>query len=91
MTKRLIGVNENGRRVGEHHHRSEFTDDEIELIRQLRELRNPDGTHQWTLKAIADAFETSKGFVHDLCSMRRRNQFVVKFKTVEVRISPTVE
>ena len=84
---RIIGVNEHGRRVGEHHHRAKFTDDEIELIRHLRELVGVDGTRQWTLKQIAEAFETSKGVVHDICSMRRRNSFVVSFKTVKVRIS----
>lgn len=82
---RIIGVNEDGRRVGEHHHRAKFTDDEIELIRQLRELCNPDGTHQWSYGNIAKAFETSKGVIHDICSMRRRNQFVAHFKTVRIR------
>lgn len=88
---RIIGVNEGGRRVGEHHHRALFTDDEIELMRQLRDLCNPDGSHQWSYGMIAKCFETSKGTVHDICSMRRRNHFVAKFKTIKVRITPQVE
>ena len=49
---RIIGVNEGGRRVGEHHHRAT---------------------------------------VHDICSLRRRNQFIAHFKTIKVRITPHVE
>jgi len=81
----IIGVNDEGRRVGEHHHRAKFTDEEIELIRQLRELVNSDGSQQWSYGAIAKCFNTSKGVIHDICSMRRRNQFVAHFKTVRIK------
>lgn len=82
---KLIGVNDEGRRVGESHHRAKLTDEDIELIRQLRELLNPDGSHQWSYGSIAKCFETSKGVIHDICSMRRRNQFVAGYKAVRIK------
>lgn len=86
MAKRtFIGVNDDGRRVGESHHRAKLSDEEIELIRQLRELLNPDGSYQWSYGAIAKCFQTSKGVIHDICSMRRRNQFAVGYKAVRIK------
>ena len=82
---KFIGVNDEGRRVGEHHHRAKLTDEEVELIRQLAELVNPDGSRQWSYYAIAKCFKTNRSTIHDICSMRRRNQFVASFKTVRIK------
>lgn len=81
---RIIGVNEAGRRIGEHHHRAVLTDHEIELIRRLREEMK-DGHRVWSFGQLAKAFETTKGVIWDICTMRRRNQFVSYFKTVRVK------
>lgn len=55
----------NGYRLGDSHHRSEFTDHEIELMRQLREAR-------CKLDDIAAWFGTRKGYVSKVCNFRIR-------------------
>ena len=83
--KRIIGVNEGGRRIGEDHHRAVLTDDEVELMRQFRELQKPDGSPQYTYRSLSVIFEVSIGTVYGICSMRWRNQFIVNFKTVHIK------
>lgn len=85
MAGKQIGVNEGGRRVGESHHRSKLSDEQLESIRQLREMVDDEGKHPWSYGLLAKAFGTSKGHIHDIVSHRRRNQFVVEFKTVRVK------
>lgn len=82
-----VGVNREGRRVGESHHHAKLTDEQLETIRQLREAVNAEGKHPWSYGLLAKAFDTSKGHIHDIVSHRRRNQFVEKLKTVRVKPS----
>jgi hypothetical protein len=55
----------NGYRIGESHHRSDLTDHEVELMRQMCEAGEK-------LEAIAAAFEKTKGYVSKVCNFRIR-------------------
>jgi hypothetical protein len=55
----------NGYRIGDSHHRSEFTDHEIELMRRLRDARHK-------VDDIAAWFGATKGYVSKVCSYRIR-------------------
>lgn len=79
---RVVGVNERGWRVGEHHHHAKLTDQDVELIRQLRD----DDPLFWTYDVLAEKFDISKRHIRDILSMRKRVQYVVKF--IEVRLKP---
>lgn len=79
---RVVGVNERGWRIGEHHHRSKLTDQDVELIRQLR-----DGDPAfWTYEVLAEKFDLSKSHIRDIVLMRKRAQFVTRF--IEVCLNP---
>jgi DNA-binding CsgD family transcriptional regulator len=55
----------NGYRIGDSHQRSEFTDREVELMRQLR-----DGG--MGIEAIAERFGATKGYVWKICTFQLR-------------------
>ena len=58
-------VNDQGRVVGEAHHRAVLTDHDCDLI---RELRDAGLTHS----AIAAKFEVSRSAVQAICALKRR-------------------
>ncbi len=74
---RLIGVNENGLRVGEYHQRAKLTDRDVELFWQLRD-------QGWGCKRLAEKFEISHQHAKRLFKGRQRAQVVVSFKKVVV-------
>lgn len=74
MTKRMVGVNENGLRVGQDHQRAKLSDAAVDLIRELHEGGMSYGV-------IAKKFEIAKSTVQDICTYRRRAQVAVKFRT----------
>lgn len=78
MTKTKVGLNANNNRVGEYHQNSKLTDNEVELIRWLRD-------EGLTYSQIAAKFEVSKSCVAHICQGISRCDFVVRFKTVYVR------
>jgi len=75
MVKRIVAVNESGRRIGESHPRAKLSDHEIDLIRQLAE-------EGLTVAQIARKFEISKGAAGDIITCRRRAQTPARFKRV---------
>lgn len=66
---RLVAVNERGYSIGQDHHRSKFSDHEVDLMIQLRE-------EGLMFRDIAEKFECAIGTVHGICSGRRRAQVV---------------
>ena len=73
---KIVGVNEEGRRVGEYHHSAKLTDHDIDLIRQLH-------SEGLGYTEIAVKFETSKYTVRDYVTCRRRAQYPARFKRIE--------
>lgn len=64
---RMIAVNEKGRRIGQDHHQAKSTDNDIELIFQLRELG-------LSLRQIGDKLNLSHTQVHNILSGKHRAQ-----------------
>ena len=76
---RYVGVNDHGNPVGEYHPRAKLTDEDVELIRQLRESDPP-----MPMREIAAKFEVSVGTVHDVVSYRRRATSYVGWRKVRI-------
>lgn len=78
---RRVGVNENGRRIGETHHRAKLTDADVELILELW-----DDGRGLSYGAIARKFDdqvtVSKSHVREICQGTKRGQQPVRFKVV---------
>ena len=70
-SNRWIKRNEFGRRIGDSHPRSKYTDHEVELILQLRDVG-------MTIRKIAAQVEIPFSTVGAICSGRSRNQFPAK-------------
>lgn len=70
-SNRWIKRNEFGRRIGDSHPRSKYTDHEVELILQLRDVG-------MTIRKIAAQVEIPFSTVGAICSGRSRNQFPSK-------------
>lgn len=81
--KRRIGVNERGRPVGESHALCKLTDEDIELIHQLREP-DPVTGRRLSYREIAAKFDAgvsvSKSHVRRILNGERRGQMPVRFK-----------
>jgi hypothetical protein len=73
--KRLVSVNEKGRRIGEDHPRARFTDHDVELLLRLRE----EGV---SYQRIAEIMECSYDYVRSVCLGRRRGQYASRFKRI---------
>jgi hypothetical protein len=71
--RRLLKFNEEGRKIGDCHHRAILSDRDIELMLELREEGK---TYQW----LVEKFEVSRSTVQSICLGRRRNQFAVVTK-----------
>lgn len=67
-----IGLNEQGYRVGEYHQHAKLTNNDVELIFQLRE----DG---FTYSQIAVKFDVSKSCIAHIINGLRRGQQVAYF------------
>jgi len=67
MTKR-VALNENGRRIGEDHPRSRFSDAQVDRIRDLRE------DHGLTYVQLALMFQCHKQTIASICQYRTRAQ-----------------
>jgi predicted DNA-binding protein (UPF0251 family) len=76
--QKLVALNENGRRIGEHHPLAKLTDAEVELVHGMRE----DGL---TLSEIAKKMEVTKGCVWKILNGYRRAQSTAR--TVRVSVS----
>ena len=69
--RRLLKFNEEGRRIGETHHKAVLTDHEVDLMLQLREEGYG---YDW----LAEKFEISRWTAQSICLRRRRNQHAVR-------------
>lgn len=76
MTKR-VALNENGRRIGEDHHRAKFTDEQVDRIRDLRE------DHGLTYVQLASLFQSNKATIQSICQYRTRAQTPFGFKDLK--------
>ena len=75
-------TNSEGRVVGEHHHSAKLTDDDIELI---LELRDAGLSYAQVAAKFDDAVRIHRQTVYDICSGRRRNQTVMGHRRVSRR------
>lgn len=76
---KLVGVDQNGNRVGEDHGKAKLTDHDIDLIRELHE------EHGLGYRTLARKFETSKSTIRDICKYRRRFAVAVAWKRCACR------
>lgn len=65
-------VNDIGRRIGEDHPRAKLLDREIDMVFELREAG-------YTLAAIAEKFDVSKGCIWKILVGMRRGQVAERF------------
>ena len=72
---KIVGVNEQGKRVGESHPGAKLTDRDIDLICQLHDAGLGYAT-------IAGKFEISKWSVRDYVKCRRRAYYPTRFKRI---------
>jgi len=68
---RMIAVNELGKRIGEHHPGAKLLDREVELVLELRDAG-------FTLAAIAEKFDVSKGCIWKIVQGYRRSQVAAR-------------
>lgn len=73
-----IALNENGRVIGQHHHRSTISD---ATIKQIRDLHEYEGL---SYGQIAKRFSLDKGVVGRICRYERRNQLPREWRRVSV-------
>ena len=78
----IVGLNENGRRIGESHPKCNLTDHEVDLIRELYE----DGM---SISEIARKFEITKSYTHDIVHYAKRCQTISRFKEIEITVLVT--
>lgn len=69
--KKLIALNENGRRINESHPRSKLLDNEVNLVLDLLEAG-------MSYAEVAQKFDVSKSCVAHIATGRRRGQSVYR-------------
>lgn len=87
MSKQLVGVNENGRRVGESHPRAKLSDREVE---QMFELHEKYGLGYRALARKWDLFRVDRNgqrvlnwnYVRNVLARGRRNQTPTEYRPV---------
>lgn len=72
LARKLVAVNDHGNTIGEDHSRATLTDNEVRLMRELRDS-DPDF---WSYRKLADKFEVSKKHAWRICQMHQRAQIV---------------
>ena len=75
--QKLVALNENGRRVGEHHPGAKLTDAEVSLLLELREQGY---SYAW----LARKFDVSKSCARWICTGRNRSQVIGRVVRVSV-------
>lgn len=73
--KRFVALNERNRRIGEGHANAKLTNEDVDLILQLRE----DGL---SLGVIAEKFEVGKAAIWKICAGHRRCQLPARWVAV---------
>lgn len=82
VTSVLVALNEDGRRIGETHHRARITDSMVEQIRDLHEY---DGK---TPRQIAASLGLTFRTVKKICDYERRVQVPHSWRRVPVMPAP---
>lgn len=77
--KRIIGVNERGRRVGEDHVNARLTNQEVDLLLELW-----DDGNGMSYRQLGEKFDISKSGARKICKGQNRCQSAVRFKTVQI-------
>ena len=67
MTPVKVPVNERGLRIGEGHHSSVLTDNEVQVMLELRD-------EGWGYKRLARHFDVARTTVRNICSGKHRHQ-----------------
>ena len=75
--QKLVALNENGNRIGEHHPLAKLTDAEVTV---MLELRDEGFSYAW----LAAKFEVSKSCARWICTGRNRSQSVARMVRVSV-------
>ena len=75
--QKLVALNENGKRIGEHHPRAKLLDAEVELLHGLLE-------EGLSYAAVALKLDVSKSCVAHIATGRRRGQSIARLVRVSV-------
>lgn len=70
----VVTFNARGNRIGESNPRAKLTDQEVDLLLEMRAELRPDGSHRYSLLDLARHFKQPKSSISDICSGRRRSQ-----------------
>ena len=76
--RKLVAVNDQGRRIGESHHRAELTDHEADLV---RELHDEGYSYGW----LAQKFDIGKSTARDICTYRCRGQACADVRMIAIK------
>jgi hypothetical protein len=74
---KFVGVNDNGRRIGESHPLVKLSDHDVELI---RDLNSP--PHSLSYYTISVKFEVSRSCIAKICQYKTRCDIPVRWKKV---------
>lgn len=77
--RRTVGVNEDGRRVGEDHVNAKLTNSEVDLLLTLWDEGNG-----LSYRQLAEKFDISKSGARKICKGQNRCQRATRFKTIHV-------
>lgn len=75
--KRMVGVNELGRRIGEDHVNARLTNSEVDLLLELREAG-------MSYRELGEKFDISKSGARKICKGQNRCQRATRYKAVHV-------
>jgi DNA-binding NarL/FixJ family response regulator len=78
VLKKLVSLNENGRRIGESHPGAKLLDHEVEQVLELLDAG-------LSYAEVAAKFEVSKSCIAHIASGRRRGQAIAKVLRVSVK------
>ena len=73
---KTVTVNDQGLRVGQRHQRARLTDSQVEVMRQLHEVKG------WGHKRVAKLFNASRSHVRAILLYRVRAQTIAGHKAV---------
>lgn len=77
---RMVAVNAAGRRIGEDHPRANFSNHEIDTIREMYEEYPVGDPRHIGYRALAKIWECSRETIRDICNYRHRNQVTARHK-----------
>lgn len=84
IERRLVAINDKGRRVGEEHHKAKLSNNDIELMRRMYEEYPVGHPKHLGFSKLAKIFECSRTHVVEICTYQQRAQTVAGFRPVVV-------